>query len=228
MDVAQGTIVVWSDIACPWATLAVHRLHEERIRLGLYGRVVLDHRAFPLELVNGRCTPRRVLAAEVPVVGALEPDFGWQVWQAPESEWPVTMLLALEAVQAAKDQGLEASDALDLALRHAFFAESRCISMRHVVLDVASSVPELDCDALAKALDNGTARHAVMQQWHEAVDGPVQGSPHLFLCDRTGTGNDVANPGITMHWEGKPGQGFPVVDADDPSTYEQLLQRSLG
>jgi predicted DsbA family dithiol-disulfide isomerase len=224
MHVPQGTIVVWSDIACPWATLAVHRLHTVRKRLGLDGRVVLDHRAFPLELVNGRCTPRRVLAAEVPVAGALAPEFAWQVWQAPESEWPVTMLLALEAVQAAKDQSANASEALDLALRRAFFAESRCLSMRHVVLDVAASITELDCDALAKVLDGGTARDAVMRQWHDAADGPVKGSPHVFLCD----GSDFANPGITMHWEGEHGRGFPVVDADDPLIYEQLLRRSAG
>src|SRR5438093_6132364 len=117
MDVAPGTIVVWSDIACPWATLAIHRVLQVRARLGLEGDVVLDHRAFPLELMNGRCTPRRILAAEVPVAGALAPEFGWQMWQAPESEWPVTTLPALEAVQAAKEQSLEASEALDLALR---------------------------------------------------------------------------------------------------------------
>ena len=214
-------IVVWSDIACPWATLAVHRLHQERSRLGLDEQVVLDHRAFPLELVNGRCTPRRVLAAEVPVVGALAPDFVWQMWQAPDSEWPVTTLPALEAVQAAKEQSLGASEALDLALRRAFFAESRCISMRHVVLDVAALTPEVDSDALAKALDNGSGRHAVIEQWHEAVDGPVKGSPHLYLPD----GSDVPNPGITMHWEGDHGKGFPVVEKDDPSVFEQLLRR---
>ncbi|MEY2449616.1 MAG: hypothetical protein QOH79_3092 [Acidimicrobiaceae bacterium] len=224
MHVPYGTIVVWSDIACPWATLAVHRLHTERTRLGLEGRVTLDHRCFPLELVNGRCTPRKVLTAEVPVTGALAPEFGWKVWQAPESEWPVTTLPALEAVQAAKEQSLDASEALDLALRRAFFAESRCISMRHVVLDVASSIPAVDSDALAKALDNGTERKTVVRQWHDAVDGPVQGSPHLFLPD----GSDAPNPGITMHWEGKHGAGFPVVDADDPSVFEQLLRRSTG
>jgi predicted DsbA family dithiol-disulfide isomerase len=217
-----GTIVLWSDIACPWATVAAHRLRSERSRLGLDDRVVLDHRAFPLELVNGRCTPRRILGAEVPVAGALTPDFGWQVWRAPESEWPVTTLPALEAVQAAKAQGLAASDALDYALRRAFFAESRCISMRHVVLDVAASVDGLDADELAAALDDGRARHDVVEQWHEAEDGPVKGSPHLFLPD----GSDVANPGITLHWEGEHGSGFPVVDSDEPSIYETLLRRA--
>lgn len=183
---------------------------------------MLDHRAFPLELINGRCTPRKVLAAELPVVGALAPEFGWQVWQAPDSEWPVTTLPALEAVQGVKEQSLEASEALDLALRRAVFAESRCISMRHVVLDVASAVPEVDSDALTKALDEGTARHAVMRQWRGAEEGPVKGSPHVFLCD----GTDAANPGVTLHWEGEHGHGFPVVDADDPSVYESLLLRS--
>lgn len=222
MNTPQGSIVIWSDIACPWATLAVHRLRTTRARLGLDRRVVLDHRAFPLELMNGRCTPRKVLAAEVPVVGRLAPEFGWQVWQAPESEWPVTTLPALEAVQAAKEQSRAAAEDLDHALRHAFFAESRCISMRPVVLDVAGTVPSVDADALAKALDDGRARHHLVDQWLEARDGSVKGSPHLFLPD----GSDEPNPGITMHWEGEHGQGFPVVDGDDPSVYERLLERA--
>ena len=219
VKIAPGSIALWSDIACPWATLAVHRLRTTRARLGLDRRVVIDHRVFPLELVNGRCTPRRILGAEVPVVGRLAPEFGWQVWQAPESEWPVTTLPALEAVQAAKEQGLDVSEALDHALRVAFFAESRCVSMRHVILDVARTITSLDVDALTKALDAGGARHVVIEQWRAATDGPVKGSPHLFLPD----GTDVANPGVTMHWEGEHGLGFPVVDGDDPSVYEHLL-----
>src|SRR5688572_18950011 len=155
MTVAPGTVVVWSDIGCPWATLAVHRLLTTRARLGLDGRVRLDHRAFPLELFNERPTPRKVLAAEVPVVGACAPDLGWQLWQAPENEWPVTTLPALEAVQAAKEQGLEASEQLDHALRRAFFVESRCISMRHVIVDAAAGCPAVDVDVLRKALDEG-------------------------------------------------------------------------
>jgi len=149
MDARRGTIVLWSDLACPWAAIAVYGLRQERTRLGFDGQVVLDHRAFPLELVNGRCTPRRILGAEVPVAGALAPKFGFEKWQAPDAEWPVTTLLALEAVQAAKAQGFAAAEALDYALRRAFFAESRCLSMRHVILDVAARVPEVDVDAVA-------------------------------------------------------------------------------
>src|SRR5204862_6927462 len=105
------------------------------------------------------------LEAEVPVIaGAAGADrAGFQMWQRPFHEWPVTTLPALEAVQAAKTQSLRASEALDRALRRAFFGESRCISMRHVILEVAAKCDEVDHDALADALDHGTARAAVMQ-----------------------------------------------------------------
>ena len=224
MDVAPGTIVIWADVACPWATLAVHRLHETRRRLGLDDAVRLDHRAFPLEVVNGQVTPKNILEAEIPVVGALAPEFGWKVWQGDESEWPDSVLLALEAVQAAKEQSLRASEDLDLALRRAFFVDSRPIGMRHVILDVAGATDGVDAGKLADALDEGRARAAVMSQQEQAEQGDVDGSPHVFLPD----GTDVHNPGVELHWEGEHGEGFPIVDHDDPSVYEQLLQTASG
>lgn len=223
MDVAPGTVVVWSDIACPWAHLAVHRLHGWRARLGLDDRVHLDHRAFPLELVNRRGTPKPVLDAEVPVVGARDPQAGWVTWQGASWEYPVSTLLALEAVQAAKEQGWTASEQLDLALRRALFARSRCVSLYHVVLDVAESCDAVDVDALAAALESGRYRSAVLQQWREARDA-VAGSPHLFLPD----GSDVHNPGIEKHWVEGPGRGFPVIDGDVPEVYRSLLERALA
>ena len=219
MDVNAGTIVVWADLACPWATLAVHRIHVARQRLGLDDAVRLDHRAFPLEVFNGQVTPKKVLDAEVPVVGALAPEFGWKVWQGDDVEWPDSVLLALEAVQAAKEQSLPASEALDLALRRAFFVDSRPIGMRHVILEVAGATDGVDSDQLADALDDGRARASVMEQQEMAEHDDVKGSPHLFFPD----GTDVHNPGIEMHWEGEHGEGFPVVDRDDPSVYDELL-----
>src|ERR671927_139585 len=111
LDVTPGTILLYSDIGCPWAHLAVYRLRAARRRAGLDGRIHLDHRAFPLEVFNRRPTPRRILAAEVPVVGGLDPEAGWQIWQEDLATWPVTTLPALEAVQAAKEQGLAAANA---------------------------------------------------------------------------------------------------------------------
>jgi predicted DsbA family dithiol-disulfide isomerase len=220
--VEPGTVVVWSDIACPWATAAMHHVHATRARLGLEGAVTLDHRAFPLELLNGRSTSRAIVDAEVPVVGAIASDFGFSLWTGDPAAYPSTVLLALEAVQAAKEQSLAASDRLDLALRRAMFADGRHVGMRHVVLDVAARVPEVDAVALEAALDDGRGRRVVIDQWRAVPDAGIQGSPHLFLPD----GTDVHNPGVTMRWVGpKPG-GFPVIDRFDPSVYEDILTRA--
>lgn len=219
MQAEPGTIVMWSDVSCPWATTAVHHLHAARARLGLEQHVVLDHRAFPLELLNSRCTPKAILDAEIPVVGALAPDFGWRMWTGDPAGYPSTVLLALEAVQAAKEQSLVASDRLDLALRRALFVEGRHIGMRHVVVDVADTCPEVDGPALEAALDDGRGRRAVIEQWRAVPHAGLQGSPHLFLPDGTG----IHNPGMRMRWHGEKPGGFPVVESHDPRIYEDLL-----
>src|SRR4051812_50215295 len=109
LDVAAGTLVVYGDIACPWSHLCVHGLRRARRRLGLDDQVALDLRGFPLELFNGRPTPKRILDAEVPVVGALDPSAGWQGWQRPDSENPRTTLPPLLAAHAAPETGLRAN-----------------------------------------------------------------------------------------------------------------------
>ncbi len=224
MGVAPGTIVVYSDVSCPWAHLCVARLHAARRRLGLEDEVAFDHRAFPLELHNQQSTPWRVLAAEVPVIGALSPEAGWRMWQREPWEWPVTTLPALEAVQAAKEQGLHASDRLDRALRVALFRDSRCVSMRHVILEVVAATDGVDEAKLRGAMDDGRARRAVMEQFEASRSQQVAGSPHLFLSD----GFAVHNPGVEMHWEDEQGRGFPVIDADDPEVYDGLLERAVA
>jgi predicted DsbA family dithiol-disulfide isomerase len=217
-------VTLYSDIACPWAHVAVSRLWRTRAELGLEDEVRFDHQAFPLEVFNERPTPYRVLAAEIPVAGAIEPQAGWQLWQGEPWTWPVTSLLALEAVQAAKTVcgGLEASEHLDRALRVALFGQSRCISLRHVVLDVACQALGGDAaESLREALDTGVARSAVLDQCETArTSNRVKGSPHLFLPD----GTDAHNPGVELHWQGDHGKGFPVVDHDDPAVYKSLLE----
>lgn len=218
-DIAPGTLVVYSDIGCPWAHLAVHRLHETRARLGLEESVGFDHRAFPLEIFNERPTPKLGLDSEIPVIGGLAPEAGWRLWHRRDHEYPVTTLPALEAVQAAKEQGLRASETLDRALRVALFAESRTISMRHEIRDVARGCDGIDADAVVDALDDGRARPAVLDQHRVAASGGVRGSPHLFLPG----GGDAYNPGVDFEWKGPKGSRVLVVNRDDPAVYEELL-----
>lgn len=221
VSVADSTLVLYADVGCPWAHLCVYRLHRARASLGLDETIRFDIRAFPLEIFNEQPTPKKVLDAEISVAGALEPEAGWQMWQGPEHEYPVTTLPALEAVQAAKEQSLAASEGLDRGLRVALFGRSRTISMRHEILAVAEELTVVDAHRLQEALDSGRARAAVMEQCKEAEGDEVRGSPHVFLPD----GTDVHNPGIEMEWHGEHGEGFPVIKKDDPSVYEAIFER---
>lgn len=222
IDVPRDSMVLFSDIGCPWAHLAVYRWHQARERRAAH-HVRLHHRSFPLELFNERATPKRILDAEIPAAGALDPGAGWQLWQREPHDWAVTMLPALESVHAAGRQGPEIAERLDRALRKAFFADSRNISLRHVILDVARAVDRLDLAALTTALDGGTARKSIFDDMARAESSEVEGSPHFFLSD----GSDYHNPGIQHHWEGNHGKGFVVVDKDDPSVYEEMFDRVM-
>ncbi len=224
IEVASKTITVFADIGCPWAHLAVHRLHATRARLELEDDVTFDVRAFPLELFNERPTPKLILDAEICVAGGLDPGAGWQLWSSPSYHWPVSFLPALEAVYAAKEQSLKASEQLDRALRVAFYQQSRTISMHHEIVQVARGCDRVDAEQVDSALRDGRARSRVFEDKELAERSEVQGSPHLFLPD----GSDVHNPGIEMHWEGRKPGGFPVVDKDDPAIYDDLLRRAAG
>jgi predicted DsbA family dithiol-disulfide isomerase len=220
MQVTPGTIQVWSDLSCPWSHAVVWRLHDARRRLGLAERVRFDHHAFPLELFNSQPTPRPERELEWPIAATLAPRAGWQPWSAPDHAWPVTMLPPMEAVLAAKEQSLEASEQLDRGLRQAFWAESRCISLRHVILEVANDCEALDVAALAAALDAGRARRTLLDDWAVARGDEVRGSAHLFAPD----GTNAQNPGMTIAWSGE----APVVEHDDPAAIDEFVRRAAG
>jgi predicted DsbA family dithiol-disulfide isomerase len=127
----------------------------------------------------------------------------------------------MEAVLAAKEQSLAASEELDRGLRRAFWAESRCISLRHVILEVAGDCDAVDVDALAEALDDGRARRALLDDWAVARTDEVRGSAHLFTPD----GTNAQNPGISLGWTEETGV---TVDADDPAAIEAFVRRAAG
>src|SRR5688500_18217046 len=218
MHVSPNTIAVWSDIGCPWSHAIVWRLHDARRRLGFEGRVRFELHAFPLGLFNNEATPRPLREAEWEVAATLAPRAGWQAWSAPDHAWPVTMLPPMEAVQAAALQSTSAAEELDRGLRRAFWGESRCISLRHVILEVGNESGAVDVAALATALDDGRARRRLLDDWAVAGGPEVRGSAHLFAPD----GTNEQNPGIVIGWDGD----APSIERDDPGAIDDLVRRA--
>ncbi len=62
-----------------------------------------------------------------------------------------------------------------------------------------------------------TRDHAV------ASTDAIPTSPTFVLPD----GTAVANPGVTVHWEGPWAAGYPVVDEHRPEEVVDLLRRAL-
>lgn len=216
---APNTIVVYSDLTCPFAHVTLHRLFETRTRLGLDDVVRIDHHAFPIELLNSAPGTRHGSDSEIPVLGAIEAGAGWQIWQGPDYHYPNTVLLAFEAVQAVKTQSMLLSERFDRALRHAFWAQSRPIHLHHELLSIAGTIEGLEVERLDCDLRHGTHRHNIFDDLDIIRSGAVTMSPHLFLPD----GSDIANPGITVRWQGPWAAGFPVIEHDDPGIHETLL-----
>ena len=136
---------------------------------------------------------------------------------------PNSTLPALEAVLAAKEQGFRASEDLDLALRHAFWVQSRCITNRAVILDVAATTRSVDPHRLADALDDGHVRPVLAADARIATGEAVVCSPHVFVAD----GTDYPNPGMDVEWLGDWGVGFPRITKDTPAIYDDILKRSI-
>lgn len=220
--VLPGTVQIWSDIACPWATMFVERLWQTRVRLALELDVRFDHHVFSLERANHCPIPQEMIDDEAQGMTVLEPSLGWQPWRPePAAPWPSSSLVAMSAVQAAKLAdvgGIAAGERLDLLLRRALFNESRPIDDRDEILAIARSVDGLDLAALAAAMDDG--RGADAAEADLALVGPlgIEASPHVLLAD----GTSIVNPGIRM-----PESDSGYVEQDS-SVLEEILTLALS
>jgi hypothetical protein len=215
---ATGALVFRSDVICPWSTVALIRLRRARAELALEDLPII-HLANSLELRFRAPIPRRIVDAEVVLCAEAEPGFGWSPWFGPLDEFPVSTMLALEAVQAARIQSEAAAEQLDLELRQAFFVRSRCITMLNEVLSAARSC-DLDVGTLEQALETGRPRSAVLRQSREGNCSGV-----VVLPD----GSEHCNPGVRTSWIGTQlPQLVPRVVSDDPSTVRELVARAAG
>ncbi|GAB2749720.1 hypothetical protein GCM10027174_25230 [Salinifilum aidingensis] len=215
------TVVVWSDVHCPWAAVAVHRLRAARDAEGL--DVVLDQRAWPLELVNGRGIPYDVVPVEAAVLASLEPELFTAFGQEPR---PSTAMPAFELIAAARRaQGARAAEDVDYHVRLAYFRDGVDISIRaglwQVLTAAAEHHPELDAGRILDVWDSEPVRADVLADYRRSHELPIRGSPQIFWPDGTST----HNPGMTDHqWV----RGIPRVGTTDPDAPHRLLLEHLG
>jgi hypothetical protein len=218
-------LVFRSDVICPWSTVALIRPRRARAELGL-DDIPIIHLAHALELRLMAPIPRRIVDAEVVLCAAAEPGFGWSPWFGPLDQFPVSTLLALEAVQAARIQSEAAAERLDLELRQAFFVRSRCITMLNEVLSAARS-RGLDGSALEQGPRSGPRQ---ISRAPPVAGGTLQWrgcTAWVVLPD----GSEHCNPGVRnrTRWIGTElPQVVPRVLSDDPSTVRELVARAAG
>ncbi|MGH7920521.1 MAG: DsbA family oxidoreductase [Candidatus Dormibacteraceae bacterium] len=217
----MATVTIWSDIHCPWAAVAVHRLRaaRDRERPG----VVFDQRPWPLEFVNREGTPRNTLVQETAVLANHEPA----LFSAYDNDsWPSSLLPAFELVAAARRvHGLRVAEGVDYALRLAFFRDSVDVSIRaglEQALKLAAGLSaELDEIAVLDAWDDGAVRADVVADYERSKGLPIQGSPQIFWPD----GSTSHNPGMTdHHWV----RGIPRIAAADPEEPARLLRTKVA
>ncbi|NOY54799.1 MAG: hypothetical protein GXP34_02310 [Actinobacteria bacterium] len=207
----MAVITVWSDMLCPWGYVAGLRLRKMRDQLGA-DSVSFDFRAWPLDVTHRPPTTSR-RRAEIVALAQREPS----AFTLYEGAIPVSSVLASEAQKWGYSYGQEVGEHFDLAIRRSFFLHSRNLGIRDELLAVAQT-EGLDDGALASALDSGEFRPAITADIREGREIPVGASPTVVLPD----GTVLSNPGfeVTRLRE------IPIITADHPSIYEDLLQRA--
>jgi predicted DsbA family dithiol-disulfide isomerase len=217
-----ATVTIWSDVHCPWAAVAIHRLRRAREEHDV--DVVFDQRPWPLEWVNEQGTPRHIVEPETIVLAAHEPE----IFSRYRGEtWPGTFLPAFELIAAAREvHGVRAAEEVDYHLRLAFFRESRDVSLRHhlraALHAAAASAPcALDADAVLRVWETRPVRTVVVADWERSRGLPIEGSPQIFWPDGTTT----HNPGMTDHtWV----RGIPRIASSDPQEPARLLRQRIA
>lgn len=214
------TVDIWSDIHCPWAFVLVHRLRAARDKHQL--DVVFAPRAWPLEWVNERGTPRNIVVTETAALASHEPElFNAYV----NDSWPSTFLPAFELVAATRRLfGVRAAEDVDYALRTAFFRDSVDVSIEaglREALSIAISLNAgIDHDRVMHAWRRTNSRADVADDFEASKSLAIQGSPQIFWPD----GASTHNPGMTdHHWRG----GLVRIGATDEHAPERLLLAHL-
>ncbi len=166
------------------------RLH--RIEREYQGRVIVQTRAFPLEIAGPPGVPRDILEQEWWLAAIQEPEAEFKAYTG--EDWPRSTLPAFEAAWCAAQQGEDAGRGFDLRVRRAFFAEGRNIGRRDVLFDIAQEAG-LDVNQFTRAFDSGAGRAAVLEEHRLGREQyRVRGTPTLMLADGTRLRHPIAFP----------------------------------
>jgi predicted DsbA family dithiol-disulfide isomerase len=189
------------------------------------GRVRLRVRPFPLEVMGGEAAPRRILEQEWWLAALQEPLAEFKPFTG--DVWPTTTLPAFEVAWCAAQQSDDALLRFDLRVRQAFFGESRNIGRREVLLELANETG-LDVDRIKSALDDGTAREAVLAEARAGQEQyRVRGTPTLMLADGTKLRAPIAF--ARMHAERVVGvMPLPCHGEECLQATRELLERALA
>lgn len=156
------------------------------------GRVRLRIRPFPLEVADAEAAPRDILEQEWWLAALQEPAARFAPYQG--NDWPTTTLPAFEAVWCAMQQNEDLAHLYDLRIRQAFFAESRNIGRRDVLLALAEEIG-FTMPEFVRTFDSGVAWAAVLEERRVGQKQyRVRGTPTLMLADGTRLRPPIAFP----------------------------------
>lgn len=218
---------IYSDIHCPWAYLANFRLRQ--IWPAYKGKLQLKWRALSLEFINEHGTPKDILEQETDLMQQqVEPNLPIQQWPTANWEWPVTIWPAFEALACAQAQGEAQAFEMSWALRYAFFAESRSISLRHELFAVAEQVAkiaDLDVPRFKDDWDSGRYKIEVYQDsergWHALK---VKNSPTFVLPNSKQYSNPAAGEFKLDLKNGHP--SYTPPDREPLEVYREILDEA--
>lgn len=162
-------IEVFADIWCPFAHVGLDCVAARRSALG-QGEVLLDIRAWPLELVNGAPLDPGTTAAHVKELRAQVAPHLFAGFNP--RHFPSTSLPALACAHAAYRKDARTGEAVSFALRDALFEQGLNVARPDVLSDIAARFGVAPAD--------GVDAQAVLDDWQDGIDRGVKGSPHFF------------------------------------------------
>jgi len=220
---------VFGSIECPYAYLMNFRLRK--LMPEYEGKLQIAWRALSLEYVNNAPSNILGLIYEGGILKMAEPKLAVKEWAHNEIIPPTTFLPAFEALACAQVQGYDAAAEMSWELRHAVYAESRNISLRHEVFAIAESAAKktkLDVEQFKKDWDAGRYKGAVIAEsskgWHEIK---VDGSATMVLPN----GSQFSNPAIgEFDFDERKGEvrDYHPPEKDWLTTYREILNSALN